>query len=176
MATLIEPISKIAAVSPPVEETLFDPYQLGPYRLPHRIVMAPLTRSHAHRPGNVPSVMNACYYSQRASAAFIVSEATQVSMQGQGYAWTPGIHSREQVEGWRLVTDAVHKSGGLIFLQLWHVGRISHPALQPDGMLPVAPSAIKPSGEAFIENENGEGELVPFVTPRALQIEEMTSL
>jgi N-ethylmaleimide reductase len=138
--------------------------------------MAPLTRSRARQPGNVPSELNACYYAQRASAALIVSEATQVSMQGQGYAWTPGIHSREQVEGWRLVTDAVHKAGGLIFLQLWHVGRISHPSLQPDGMLPVAPSAIKPSGQAFIENENGEGELVPFVTPRALQIEEMPYL
>ena len=97
-------------------------------------------------------------------------------MQGQGYAWTPGIHSREQVEGWRLVTEAVHRAGGLIFNQLWHVGRISHPALQPDQMLPVAPSAIRPSGQAFIENENGEGELVPFVTPRALQIEEMPYL
>jgi N-ethylmaleimide reductase len=137
------------------------------------MVMAPLTRSRARHPGNVPSALNACYYAQRASAALIVTEATQVSQQGQGYAWTPGIHSREQVEGWRLVTDAVHKAGGLIFLQLWHVGRISSPSLQPDGMLPVAPSAIKPSGEAFIENENGEGELVPFVTPRALQIEEM---
>lgn len=94
-------------------------------------------------------------------------------MQGQGYAWTPGIHSREQVEGWRLATDAVHKAGGLIFLQLWHVGRISHPSLQPDELLPAAPSAIKPGGQAFIENERGEGELVPFVTPRALQIEEM---
>jgi N-ethylmaleimide reductase len=139
-------------------------------------VMAPLTRSRARQPGNVPSALNACYYAQRASAALIVTEATQVSQQGQGYAWTPGIHSREQVEGWRLVTDAVHKAGGLIFLQLWHVGRISHPSLQPDGMLPVAPSAIKPRGEAFIENENGEGELVPFVTPRALQIEEMPYL
>src|SRR5208283_2917473 len=115
----------------------------------------------------------ACYYTQRASAALIVTEATQISQQGQGYAWTPGIHSREQVEGWRLVTDAVHKAGGLIFLQLWHVGRISHPSLQPDGMLPVAPSAVKPAGQAFIENENGQGQLVPFVTPRALQIEEM---
>jgi N-ethylmaleimide reductase len=121
----------------------------------------------------VPTTLNACYYAQRASAALIVTEATQVSQQGQGYAWTPGIHSREQVDGWRLVTDAVHKAGGLIFLQLWHVGRISHPSLQPDGMLPVAPSAIKPGGEAFIENEKGEGQLVPFVTPRALQIEEM---
>jgi N-ethylmaleimide reductase len=149
---------------------------VGRYDLPHRMVMAPLTRSRARQPGNVPSALNACYYAQRASAALIVTEATQVSQQGQGYAWTPGIHSREQIEGWRLVTDAVHKAGGLIFLQLWHVGRISHPSLQPDGMLPVAPSAIKPRGEAFIENENGEGELVPFVTPRALQIEEMPYL
>jgi N-ethylmaleimide reductase len=154
-------------------ELLFQPVRLGRYNLPHRMVMAPLTRSRARQPGNVPSALNACYYAQRTSAALIVTEATQVSQQGQGYAWTPGIHSREQIEGWRLVTDAVHKAGGLIFLQLWHVGRISHPSLQPDGMLPVAPSAIKPRGEAFIENENGEGELVPFVTPRALQIEEM---
>lgn len=138
--------------------------------------MAPLTRSRARQPGNVPTPLNACYYAQRSSAAFIISEAAQVSMQGQGYAWTPGIHSREQVEGWRVVTDAVHHAGGKIFLQLWHVGRISHPALQPDNMLPVAPSAIKPSGEAFIENENGEGALVPFVSPRALQIEEMPYL
>jgi N-ethylmaleimide reductase len=152
-------------------EPLFESVWLGRYDLRRRMVMAPLTRSRARQPGNVPSALNACYYA--ASAALIVSEATQVSQQGQGYAWTPGIHSREQVEGWRLVTEAVHKAGGLIFLQLWHVGRISHPSLQPDGMLPVAPSSIKPTGEAFIENENGEGQLVPFVTPRALQIEEM---
>jgi N-ethylmaleimide reductase len=158
------------------EELLFQPYRLGPYALPHRIVMAPLTRSRARQPGNVPGPLNACYYAQRASAALIISEATQVSMQGQGYAWTPGIHGREQVEGWRVVTEAVHQAGGLIFNQLWHVGRISHPCLQPDQMLPVAPSAIRPSGMAFIENANGEGELVPFVTPRALQIEEMPYL
>jgi N-ethylmaleimide reductase len=115
----------------------------------------------------------ACYYAQRASAALIISEATQVSMQGQGYAWTPGIHSRDQIEGWRVITEAVHALGGLMFLQLWHVGRISHPALQPDGMLPVAPSAIKPAGEAFIENEVGAGEMVPFVTPRALETVEV---
>jgi 2,4-dienoyl-CoA reductase-like NADH-dependent reductase (Old Yellow Enzyme family) len=165
-----------AAARPTSEEMLFQPVRLGRYELPHRIVMAPLTRSRARQPGNVPGPLNACYYAQHASAALIVSEATQVSMQGQGYAWTPGIHSREQVEGWRLVTEAVHRAGGLIFNQLWHVGRISHPALQPDQMLPVAPPAIKPSGQAFIENENGEGELVPFVTPRALQIEEMPYL
>ena len=168
--TLIAPAT---AAQKTAVEPLFEPVRLGRYDLPHRMVMAPLTRSRARQPRNVPSALNACYYAQRASAALIVTEATQVSQQGQGYAWTPGIHSREQVEGWRLVTDAVHKAGGLIFLQLWHVGRISHPSLQPDGMLPVAPSAIKPSGEAFIENDNGEGKLIPFVTPRALQIEEM---
>jgi len=154
-------------------DILFQTCRLGRYDLPHRIVMAPLTRSRARQPGNVPSPMNACYYAQRASAAFIITEATQVSMQGQGYAWTPGIHSRDQVEGWRLVTEAVHTAGGMIFLQLWHVGRISHPALQPDGMLPVAPSAVQPKGMAFIENERGEGELVPLLTPRALQTEEV---
>lgn len=154
-------------------DILFQTFRLGRYDLPHRIVMAPLTRSRARQPGNVPSPMNACYYAQRASAAFIITEATQVSMQGQGYAWTPGIHSRDQVEGWRLVTEAVHTAGGLIFLQLWHVGRISHPALQPDGMLPIAPSAVQPKGMAFIENERGEGELVPFLAPRALQKEEI---
>jgi N-ethylmaleimide reductase len=157
-------------------ERLFQPVRLGRYNLPHRIVMAPLTRSRARQPGNVPTPLNACYYAQRASAALIVTEATQVSMQGQGYAWTPGIHSREQVEGWRRITDAVHQAGGLIFMQLWHVGRISHPSLQPDGVLPVAPSAIQPAGQAFIENENGEGALVPFVTPRALACEEMPYL
>jgi N-ethylmaleimide reductase len=157
-------------------ELLFQPYRLGPYTMPHRMVMAPLTRSRARQPGNVPHPLSACYYAQRASAALIISEATQVSMQGQGYAWTPGIHSREQVDGWRRVTDAVHEAGGLIFCQLWHVGRISHPALQPDRMLPVAPSAIIPQGTAFIENERGEGELVPFVRPRALQTEEMPYL
>src|ERR1700738_160988 len=152
---------------------LFQPTRLSPFPLPHRIVMAPLTRSRARQPGNVPSSLAACYYAQRASAALIVSEATQVSLQGQGYAWTPGIHSLEQVEAWRRVTNAVHQARGLIFNQLWHVGRISHPSLQPDNMLPVAPSAIIPEGKAFIENERGEGELVPFVRPRALDIEEM---
>jgi N-ethylmaleimide reductase len=97
-------------------------------------------------------------------------------MQGQGYAWTPGIHSREQVQGWRLVADTVHEAGGLMFMQLWHVGRISHPSLQPDEMLPVAPSAVRPKAEAFIENERGEGVVAPCVTPRALQGEEMPYL
>src|SRR5580693_2199297 len=133
------------------ERFLFEPLNLGRYRLRHRILMAPLTRSRARQAGNVPASMMACYYGQRASAALIISEATQVSMQGQGYAWTPGIHSREQVQGWRLVADTVHEAGGLMFMQLWHVGRISHPSLQPDEMLPVAPSAVWPRAEAFIE-------------------------
>jgi N-ethylmaleimide reductase len=155
---------------------LFRPMKVGRWQLPNRIVMAPLTRSRARQPGNLPTPLMACYYAQRASAGLIVSEATQVSMQGQGYAWTPGIHSREQVAGWRLVTDAVHEAGGRIVLQMWHVGRISHPSLQPDCMPPVAPSPVKPEGMAFIENEKGEGELAPFVTPRALQLEEMPYL
>ena len=109
-------------------EHLFEPIRLGRMTLPHRVAMAPLTRSRARQPGNVPTPLNAAYYVQRACAALIISEATQVSMQGQGaYAWTPGIHSREQIEGWRLVTDAVHAVGGRMFLQLWHVGRISPP-------------------------------------------------
>jgi N-ethylmaleimide reductase len=155
---------------------LLEPVKVGRYQLKNRMVMAPLTRSRARQPGNVPSALNACYYAQRASAGLIVSEATQISMQGQGYAWTPGIHSREQVEGWKLVSGAVHEAGGLIFMQLWHVGRISHPALQPDNMLPVAPSAIKPTGQAFIEGEDGQGMLVPFETPRALDPMEMPYL
>jgi len=163
----------VARSEPKTTELLFEPIRLGRMLLPHRVAMAPLTRSRARQPGNVPTPLNAAYYVQRSSAALVISEATQISMQGQGYAWTPGIHSREQVEGWRLVTDAVHAAGGRIFLQLWHVGRISHPALQPDGMLPVAPSAIRPAGEAFIENDRGEGELVPFITPRVLDIVEM---
>jgi N-ethylmaleimide reductase len=176
MAVTTAPEAPPHAKRDPNSELLFQPVAVGRYKLRHRMAMAPLTRSRAGQPGNVPTPLMACYYAQRASAALIVSEATQVSMQGQGYAWTPGIHSREQVEGWRLVTNAVHEAGGKMFMQLWHVGRISHPALQPDNMLPVAPSAIKPAGNAFIENERGEGELVPFVTPRALQIEEMPYL
>ena len=158
---------------PQAAQRLFKPVKLGRYNLPHRMVMAPLTRSRARQPGNVPAPLNVSYYEQRASAALIITEATQVSQQAQGYAWTPGVHSHEQIEGWRLVVDAVHGAGGLMFMQLWHVGRISHPSLQPDGMLPVAPSAILPAGQAFIENEKGEGELAPFVMPRALQTEEM---
>lgn len=149
---------------------LLSPYKLGNLELPNRLVMAPLTRNRAGK-GNVPGSLNATYYAQRASAGLIIAEATQVSPQGQGYPSTPGIHSAEQVEGWKLVTDAVHQKGGRIFLQLWHVGRISHPDLQPDGALPVAPSAIAPKGEA----STYEGPK-PFVTPRALETSEIPEI
>src|SRR5690348_15245889 len=141
---------------------LLSPVKLGPYELKNRIVMAPLTRNRAGE-GNVPQEMNATYYAQRTSAGLIVTEASQVSPQGMGYPFTPGIYSPEQVAGWRLVTDTVHQKGGRIFLQLWHVGRVSHPTLQPNGELPVAPSAIAPEGMA--STYTGEQ---PFVTPRAL--------
>ena len=149
---------------------LFASVKVGAYELPNRMVMAPLTRMRAGQ-GNVPREMNATYYAQRASAGLIISEATQVAPQGQGYPNTPGIHSQEQVEGWKLVTKAVHDRGGKIFLQLWHVGRVSHPSLQPNGELPVAPSAIAPEGMA--NTFSGEQ---PFVTPRALLTEEIPGI
>jgi len=149
--------------------SLFTPGQLGRYLLPHRIVMAPMTRNRAGE-GNVPTGEMARYYRQRASAALIVTEATQVSAGGVGYPSTPGIHTSGQEEGWRRVTEAVHEAGGRIFLQLWHVGRISHPSFL-GGELPVAPSAVRPKGEAFTY----EG-LQPFPTPRALETEEIPGL
>ena len=130
-----------------IEISLFSPTNFGDLPISNRIVMAPLTRNRAGE-GNVPQQMNVDYYRQRASAGLIITEATQISPQGVGYPSTPGIHSDEQVAGWKEVTTAVHQKGGKIFLQLWHVGRISHPSLQPNGQLPVAPSAIKPEGEA----------------------------
>jgi len=132
--------------------------------------MAPMTRNRAG-PGNAPGPLNATYYAQRASGGLIISEATQISPQGLGYPGTPGIHSAEQIAGWKLVTDAVHSAGGRIFLQLWHVGRISHPSLQPNGALPVAPSAIAPAGEAWTLDG-----MKPYVTPHALEAHEIASV
>jgi N-ethylmaleimide reductase len=120
---------------------LFSPFQLGSLTLPNRVIMAPLTRCRAGKE-NVPTPLLTIYYAQRASAGLIISEATQVSPQGQGYPRTPGIYSPAQIAHWKEVTDAVHISDGRIFIQLWHVGRISHPSLQLDGALPVAPSAL----------------------------------
>jgi N-ethylmaleimide reductase len=127
---------------------LFQPVQLGPYQLANRIVMAPLTRSRAGEDG-VPRSLMAEYYAQRASAGLIIAEGTNISPQGRGFAFTPGIYDDAQVEGWRPVTEAVHARDGRIFPQLWHVGRVSHPSLQPGGALPVAPSAIRPEATSF---------------------------
>lgn len=149
---------------------IFAPIQIGELALPNRMVMAPLTRNRAGA-GNVPQAMNVEYYRQRASAGLIITEASQVSPQGVGYPATPGIHTAEQIAGWRKVTDTVHGAGGRMFLQLWHVGRISHPSLQPDGALPVAPSAICPEGEAVTY----EG-MQAFVTPRALETDEIPAI
>jgi N-ethylmaleimide reductase len=154
-----------------MEPRLFNPISLGRLRLKHRVVMAPLTRSRAGQPGNLPTEMNAEYYRQRASAALIISEATQISQQGQGYAWTPGIHTAEQIAGWRAVADAVHAAGGKMFLQLWHVGRVSHPCFQPGGALPVAPSALPVPGKTYLVDAAGNGVWGEIPTPQALTTE-----
>ena len=150
--------------------TLFDPIKVGALELPNRIIMAPLTRSRAVGAGRVPNALMAEYYVQRASAGLILSEATSVTPMGVGYADTPGIWSDEQVEGWKHVTDAVHEAGGRIFLQLWHVGRISDP-LFLDGELPVAPSAIQPQGHVSLVRP-----VKPYVTPRALALDDIPGI
>jgi 2,4-dienoyl-CoA reductase-like NADH-dependent reductase (Old Yellow Enzyme family) len=148
---------------------LFDPLKLGPYVLPNRILMAPLTRSRAGSK-RIPNALMAEYYSQRATAGLIISEATSVTPMGVGYADTPGIWSVEQTEGWRNVTKAVHEAGGRIFVQLWHVGRISDPIFL-DGALPVAPSAVQPAGTVSLVRPKR-----PYVTPRALERHEIPDI
>jgi len=148
---------------------LYESLQIGDLRLPNRIIMAPLTRVRASE-GRVPNAMMAEYYRQRASAGLIITEATSVTAMGVGYPNTPGIWSREQVEGWKLTTQAVHKAGGRIFLQLWHVGRISDP-IYLNGALPEAPSAIAPSGHVSLVRPEKK-----FVTPRALETQEIPAI
>ncbi|MDX2346532.1 MAG: alkene reductase [Legionella sp.] len=149
---------------------LFQLFDLKGIALNNRIVMAPLTRCRATPGTDAPHILNAEYYAQRADAGLIISEATQISPVGKGYAWTPGIYSQEQIKGWRLVTDAVHAKSGVIFAQLWHVGRVSHLSIQPNGAAPVAPSAIKPKGmKTFIE----DGGFSDVGTPRALLLDEI---
>lgn len=150
-----------------MSQPLFTPYTIGSLKLPQRVVMAPMTRNRAG-PEQVPTALMAEYYAQRASAGLLITEATQASLQGYGYPNTPGIHTDAQVEGWRRVTDAVHARGGRIYLQMWHVGRISHPVMQPGGALPVAPSAIAAEGTLYTT----EGPKA-FVTPRALELGEI---
>ncbi|HWU03646.1 MAG TPA: alkene reductase [Novosphingobium sp.] len=155
---------------------LFTPVILAGHAAPHRVVMAPMTRARSTQPGDVPNAMNAAYYAQRAGAALIVSEATQISPQGKGYSFTPGIYSAQQVEGWRLVTQAVHAKGGQIFAQLWHVGRMSHPDFH-EGALPVAPSALPFDGQIWKVNPaTGAGEMVDCPTPRALDTDEIPGI
>src|SRR5215468_7433491 len=152
-----------------IPSELLSPYRLSDLELTNRLVMAPMTRSRALE-GNVPNPLAATYYAQRASAGLLITEATQVSPQGIGYIRTPGIHSSAQVAGWRKITDAVHRAGGPIFAQLWHVGRVSHPDFH-GGALPVAPSAMPVEGEAFTHNGK-----VKIVTPRALETRELPSV
>lgn len=152
--------------------SLFSSLQLGPYELRNRVIMAPLTRNRASD-GDAPNPLNAEYYAQRASAGLIVSEATQISQQGQGYPSTPGIYTAEQIAGWRLVTHAVHAEGGRIFLQLWHVGAISHSSFQPDGTPPVSPSGVPPHSGAAV---TADWKSVPFEKPRVLELAEIPGI
>jgi len=147
---------------------LFTPIRVGPLELPNRVFMAPMTRNRA--PDNVPTELMKVYYSQRAEAGLIISEGAQISEQGIGYPATPGIHTDAQVAGWKAITDAVHERGGHMFCQLWHCGRVSHPDFH-GGELPVAPSAVRPEGQAFTP-----GGLKDFVTPRALEPEEIPGI
>lgn len=151
------------------ETDLFSPIEIGPYALTNRIVMAPLTR--ARSPEGIATSMMQEYYTQRASAGLIISEGLNISPQAVGYAFTPGLWTTEQIESWRPVTSAVHDKGGRIFAQLWHVGRVSHPDLQLGGLLPVAPSAVRPNVDAF----TAEGKK-PVKTPRALRVDELTEI
>nr|CAD6437691.1 alkene reductase [Rhizobium sp. Q54] len=155
------------------QDNFFTPLQLGEIALKHRVVMAPLTRMRAKQPGDIPHELNAEYYGQRASEGGLqISEATDITPQAHGYPWVPGVYSDEQIAGWRLVTDAVHAKGGFIFNQIWHVGRMSHSSMQPDGALPVAPSAIAVTGNHM----DAEGNTVPFETPRALERGEIAGI
>ena len=154
--------------------TLFDPIQLGKLQLPNRIVMAPLTRNRS--PDAIPTPMAIEYYGQRASAGLLITEATAISHQGQGYADVPGLYGTEQLDAWKKVTDAVHEKDGRIFVQLWHVGRVSHVDLQPDGQKPVAPSAITAKTKTYLIDKDGKGSFAETSEPRALDAEELPGI
>lgn len=152
-------------------DTLFSTIPIGRYTLRNRLVMAPMTRSRADDATGVPSALAATYYRQRANAGLIITEGTYPSPTGKGYVRTPGIHSQAQIEGWRTITNAVHAEGGRIFLQLMHTGRISHPSLQPDDAIPVAPSAVQPAGKVYTATGPQD-----FVMPRALTTDEVSDV
>lgn len=155
--------------------TLFSPLTLGKIECTNRVLMAPLTRCRSAMPDNTQTPLHALYYAQRASAGLIVSEATQISQEGQGYAHTPGIFTQAHIDGWRLVTDAVHNAGGRIVCQLWHVGAVSHPIFH-EGALPVSSSPYKPSGHAYVAELNGEDAKPEYPEARALELDEIPRL
>ncbi len=171
MSIVEAPTARVQAHPQPSSDTkdLFAPYRLDGLELKNRLVLSPMTRSRAID-GNVPSPLAPEYYAQRASAGLLITEASQVSPQGVGYIRTPGMYSPAQVAGWKTITDAVHKAGGVIFAQLWHVGRVSHPDFH-NGKLPVAPSALPVEGEAFTQNGK-----VKIPTPRALELHELPGI
>lgn len=157
--------------------SLFTPLTLGGLALRNRIALPPLTRCRSAQPGNIPSDLMVEYYRQRSSAGFMVTEGTQIEPRGQGYAWTPGIHSAAQIAGWKKVTEAVHQEGGTIFCQLWHVGRVSHHELQPGNQPPVAPSAVAADNvRVFIETAPGAGILTAPSAPRELTTAEVKEI
>lgn len=156
-------------------DKLFTPYALGDIILKNRIVMAPMTRCRSTQPGDVPNDLMATYYAQRAEAGLILTEATQISRQGQGYSFTPGIYTDSQVAAWAKVVQSVHQAGGKIFLQLWHVGRMSHSSFHPDGRT-VAPSAIAPAAQVWVADETGQGTMLDCPVPHALTLEEIKDI
>lgn len=155
---------------------LFSPLKVGALTLPNRVFMAPLTRLRSIEPGDIPTPLMAEYYRQRASAGLIITEATQISFQAKGYAGAPGLHTQEQLNAWKKITQAVHDEGGHIAVQLWHVGRISHNSLQPGQQAPVAPSAIAADTRTTVRDETGAWVRVPCSTPRALETEEIPGI
>lgn len=155
--------------------SLFNTAKLGQHTTANKVVMAPMTRSRTEQPGDIPTDLMATYYGQRASAGFIVSEATQISPQGKGYSFTPGIYSQKQIDGWKKITSAIHKDNGIIFSQLWHVGRMSHPIFHLDG-LTVAPSALAPDAQVWVVGEDGEGRMLDCPVPRALSVKEIKDI
>ncbi|MFV8798853.1 alkene reductase [Yersinia sp. LJYL362] len=155
---------------------LFSPLKVGAITLPNRVFMAPLTRLRSIEPGDIPTPLMAEYYRQRASAGLIITEATQISFQAKGYAGAPGLHTQEQLNAWKKITQAVHNEGGHIAVQLWHVGRISHNSLQPGQQAPVAPSALAADTRTTVRDETGAWVRVPCSTPRALETEEIPGI
>ncbi|MFW5426574.1 MAG: alkene reductase [Methylophagaceae bacterium] len=156
-------------------KNLFSSKMVGSITAPNRIVMAPMTRSRTLQPGDIPTELMGVYYAQRATAGLIISEATQISPQGKGYSFTPGMYSDEQVNGWRKVTDAVHAADGRIFSQLWHVGRMSHASFHEDGK-PVGPSALAPDAQVWIVGNDGVGSMLDCPVPRALTVVEIKDI